>query len=164
MLNRRTLLQTVAIPAAAALPGWSYAQEAKAKLSVVASFSILADLVRQVGGERVDVTSFVGPDGDAHVYQPSAADAKRLAGAKLVVVNGLGFEGWIDRLVKASGTKAPLAVASRGVNPLKLRRMLTTWQHEKCGPIGPAGRSPRMAGRREREDLCGQYQGCPRGR
>ncbi len=120
MLHRRTLLLTAAITAATSLTGRSHAQEAKAKLSVMASFSIIADLVRQVGGERVDVTSFVGPDGDAHVYQPSAADAKRLAGAKLVVVNGLGFEGWIDRLIKASGTKAPVTIASRGVNPLKL--------------------------------------------
>lgn len=120
MLHRRTLLLTAAITAATTLTGRSHAQEAKAKLSVMASFSIIADLVRQVGGERVDVTSFVGPDGDAHVYQPSAADAKRLAGAKLVVVNGLGFEGWIDRLIKASGTKAPVTIASRGVNPLKL--------------------------------------------
>lgn len=120
MLHRRTLLLTAAITAATSLTGRSHAQEAKAKLSVMASFSIIADLVRQVGGERVDVTSFVGPDGDAHVYQPSAADAKRLASAKLVVVNGLGFEGWIDRLIKASGTKAPVTIASRGVNPLKL--------------------------------------------
>ena len=79
MLHRRTLLLTAAITAATSLTGRSHAQEAKAKLSVMASFSIIADLVRQVGGERVDVTSFVGPDGDAHVYQPSAADAKRLA-------------------------------------------------------------------------------------
>ena len=120
MLHRRALLMTVTASLAATLPVRSYAQETKSKLSVMASFSILADLVQEVGGERVDVSSFVGPDGDAHVYQPSAADAKRLAAAKLVVVNGLGFEGWIDRLIKASGTKAPVTIASRGVNPLKL--------------------------------------------
>jgi len=84
---------------------------------VVASFSILADFARQVGGEAVAVESLVGPNGDAHAYSPSPADAKRLAAARLVLVNGLGFEGWIDRLVKASGTKASIVTASRGITP-----------------------------------------------
>ncbi|HEY6995573.1 MAG TPA: metal ABC transporter substrate-binding protein [Xanthobacteraceae bacterium] len=88
------------------------------KLKVVASFSILADLVKNVGGERVDVAALVGPNGNAHVYAPSPADAKRLADARIVFVNGLGFEGWLDRLVKASATTAPIVVASRGVKPL----------------------------------------------
>jgi zinc/manganese transport system substrate-binding protein len=85
---------------------------------VVASFSILADMVRQVGGDLVVVDSLVGPDADAHVYIPKPGDAARLAQADLVVVNGLGFEGWIDRLVKASGFKGPVVVASRDVTPL----------------------------------------------
>ncbi len=93
---------------------------AQEKLKVVASFSILADLVRNVGGARVEVVSLVGPNGDAHVYAPSPSDAKTLAEAKVVVVNGLGFEGWMERLVKASGAKAVLVVASRGVKPRKL--------------------------------------------
>jgi zinc/manganese transport system substrate-binding protein len=76
------------------------------KVRVIATFSILADLARNVGGDAVEVVSLVGPDGDAHAYSPSPADGKRLADARLVLVNGLGFEGWIDRLVKASGTKA----------------------------------------------------------
>ena len=66
-------------------------------------------------------TTLVGPNGDAHVYSPTPADAKKLADAKLVVVNGLGFEGWIDRLIKASGTKAPIVVATNGIKPRKMR-------------------------------------------
>ncbi len=88
-----------------------------AKLKVTATFSILGDVVKNIGGERVEVTMLVGPNADAHVYSPSPADAKKLADAKLVIVNGLGFEGWIERLVKASGSKAPVVVASKGVKP-----------------------------------------------
>jgi zinc/manganese transport system substrate-binding protein len=87
------------------------------KLNVVASFSILADLVRHVGGARVGVTALVGPGGDAHVYSPSPADAKILAAARLIVVNGLGFEGWMDRLVQVSAAKAEVVVASTGIAP-----------------------------------------------
>jgi zinc/manganese transport system substrate-binding protein len=85
------------------------------KLKVVATFSILADLAANVGGAGVVVTSLVGANGDVHVYAPTPADARAIAEARLVVVNGLGLEGWIERLVKASGTKAPVIVASGGV-------------------------------------------------
>jgi zinc/manganese transport system substrate-binding protein len=85
------------------------------RLRIVASFSILADLVREVGGEAVGVTSLVGPAGDTHAYQPTPADARTLAEADLVMVNGLGFEGWIDRLIAASGYAGPIVRASRGV-------------------------------------------------
>jgi zinc/manganese transport system substrate-binding protein len=88
-------------------------------LPVVASFSILGDLVAQIGGHRVAVTTIVGPDGDAHVYQPTPKDGRRLADARLVFVNGLGFEGWIERLIAASKTKAKIVTASRGVTPRK---------------------------------------------
>lgn len=115
MLNRRSVLLAIAAGAALPLPG--LAQE---KLSVVASFSILGDFVREVGGERVAVTTLVGPDGDAHVYSPTPADAKSMAAAKLVVVNGLKFEGWLTRLIKSSGTKATVATATAGITPLKL--------------------------------------------
>src|SRR5262249_26473066 len=87
------------------------------KLNVVASFSILRDWVRQVGGDRVEATALVGPGADAHVYTPTPRDAKTVGAAKLVVVNGLGFEGWMDRLVQASATQAPVIVASAGVAP-----------------------------------------------
>src|SRR5947207_1873989 len=76
------------------------------KLPVVATFSILADFARNVGDERIEVTALVGPNGDTHVYRPKPADAKELGTAQLILVNGLGLEGWIDRLIKASGAKA----------------------------------------------------------
>jgi zinc/manganese transport system substrate-binding protein len=94
----------------------SYAQD---KLKAVATFSILADFVKNVGGDRVEVQALVGPNSDAHVYQPSPSDAKMLADAKVVFTNGLGFEGWIARLIKASGTKAPMVIATKGVKPRK---------------------------------------------
>lgn len=89
------------------------------KLKVVATFSILGDLVRHVGGERIDLTTFVGPNGDAHVYSPTPADGRRLAEATIVFTNGLKFEGWIDRLIKSSGTKAARVEASKGVKLLE---------------------------------------------
>ena len=92
---------------------------AQSKTKVVATFSILADIVSNVGGDRVEVTSLVGANSDAHVYNPSPADARKLADARVVFVNGLGFEGWLERLVKASGTKAPTVVASKGIKPLE---------------------------------------------
>lgn len=92
---------------------------AQEKLKAVATFSILADFVRQVGGDRVDVQALVGPNSDGHVYQPTPADAKTVGDAKIVFANGLGFEGWINRLVKASGTKAAMVVATKGVKPRK---------------------------------------------
>jgi zinc/manganese transport system substrate-binding protein len=87
------------------------------KIKVIASFSILADLVRNVGGDRVEVGALVGPNGNAHVYAPSPADARKVADAKAVFVNAMGFEGWLDRLVKASGTKAKIVVVTKGVAP-----------------------------------------------
>jgi zinc/manganese transport system substrate-binding protein len=84
----------------------------------VATFSILGDLVRNVGGERVELATLVGPNGDVHVYAPTPGDVKRIAAANIVFVNGLGLEGWIDRLIAASATRAPVVVASRGIRPL----------------------------------------------
>lgn len=84
-------------------------------LNVVTSFSILGDITREVGGDRVNVTTLVGPDGDPHTFEPSPKDSAALSKADVVVVNGLGLEGWLDRLVKASGFKGQLVVASTGV-------------------------------------------------
>lgn len=89
------------------------------KLNVVASFSILGDLVRNVGGDKVNVTTLVGPDGDAHVYVPTPADARKIANAKLVFVNGFGLEGWLPRLVQSAGNKATIITATTGIAPLK---------------------------------------------
>jgi zinc/manganese transport system substrate-binding protein len=105
-------LAALAAPAQAAPAG------AAEPIKAVATFSILADLVRQVGGERVELTTLVGPDGDAHVFSPSPADGRRIADAKVVFANGLGLEGWLGRLVKASGGKARLVEVARGVTPL----------------------------------------------
>ena len=90
------------------------------RLNVVASFSILADFVRNVGGNKINLTTLVGADGDVHVYTPAPADAKRVAEAKLVIVNGLGLEGWLPRLVQSSGSKGQVVTASAGIVPLKL--------------------------------------------
>jgi zinc/manganese transport system substrate-binding protein len=93
---------------------------AQERLPVVASFSILGDLVRNVGGDRVNVTTLVGPDGDAHVYAPTPADARKIADAKLVIVNGFGLEGWLPRLVQSAGGKASIVTATAGIAPLTL--------------------------------------------
>ena len=112
---RRPLIQLVALAfVAAANP--ALAQD---RLNVVASFSILGDLVRNVGGDRVNVATLVGPNSDVHVYAPAPADAKKIADAKLVIVNGFGLEGWLPRLVQSSGNKAVIATATEGVAPLK---------------------------------------------
>ena len=100
---------------------WQAKAQAPDKLPVVATFSILADFARNVGGERIDAAALVGPDGDTHVYQPKPADAEKLGVARLILVNGLGLEGWIDRLIKASGAKAPVVVATKGIKPQQMR-------------------------------------------
>ena len=93
---------------------------AQGRLEVVASFSILGDFVRNVGGDRVDVTTLVGPNGDVHVYTPAPSDAKKIADARLVIINGLGLEGWLPRLLQSSGSKAPITIATKGIAPLRL--------------------------------------------
>jgi len=89
------------------------------RLNVVASFSILGDFARQIGGDKVDVTVLVGPDSDVHVYTPSPHDARDVGAAKLVIINGLGLEGWMPRLLQASASKAQVVTASQGITPLK---------------------------------------------
>jgi len=117
MPNRRALIGAIA--AGLLVTAMPLAARAQEKLPVVASFSILGDFVKEVGGERVSVTTLVGANGDAHVYSPTPADAKAMAAAKLIVVNGLKFEGWMTRLIKSSGAKAAVATATTGITPLK---------------------------------------------
>jgi zinc/manganese transport system substrate-binding protein len=93
---------------------------AEDRLNVVASFSILGDLVKNVGGDKVDVATLVGPNGDVHVYTPAPSDAKKNADARLLVMNGLGLEGWLPRLVQSAGSKATIVTASNGIAPLQL--------------------------------------------
>lgn len=106
---------------------------AEGPLQVVASFSILGDMVNNVGGDRVRVTTLVGPDGDAHAYEPTPATAKAVRGADLVVVNGLGFEGWLDRLITASGYKGTVVVASAGVKPRAMKKEASHGRQEGHG-------------------------------
>lgn len=115
MKRSRTASFALAI-AVSAIAGPVHAAD---KLPVVASFSILGDVVSQVGGDRVAVKTIVGPGGDAHVYQPTPADAGAISKAKVVFVNGLGFEGWIDRLIKSSGYKGAVITATTGIKPLE---------------------------------------------
>jgi zinc/manganese transport system substrate-binding protein len=89
------------------------------KIPVVASFSIIGDFVRQVGGDRVSVTTIVGPDGDAHVYEPSPADGRSIAQARLIFVNGLGFEDWLDRLIAATKSKGDVVTLGKGITARK---------------------------------------------
>ena len=108
---RRSLLAAAATLAARPI-------HADARLRVVATFSILADLVKEVGGDRVDLAVLVGPDVDAHAYQPKPSDVRALAGARVLVSNGLGFEEWIDRLAEAAPFKGRRVVATAGVATL----------------------------------------------
>jgi len=102
---------------AANLFGLPASADAADKVKAVTSFSILGDMVKQVGGDRIDLVTLVGPDGDAHVFEPTPADANTLANGQILFVNGLGFEGWMERLEKSSGFKGKVVVASEGVSP-----------------------------------------------
>jgi zinc/manganese transport system substrate-binding protein len=116
-MSRFKLAIAVALSVLASAGG-AIAQEAQ-KINVVASFSILADLVRQVGGARIEVTSLVGPNADMHGFEPTPNDVKTVAAARVFVINGLGLEGWADRLVKSTGFKGEAVVASRGIKALE---------------------------------------------
>ena len=112
-MNRRLFF--VAAAAFAAMLGVSARVQAAEPMKVSASFSILGDMVKQVGGDRVEVFTFVGPNGDAHVYEPTPADAKELSESKILFINGLGLEGWMTRLEKSSGFNGTVVTASKGV-------------------------------------------------
>ena len=112
------MMKRLALTAALFLmPVLALAQE---KLETIASMSIIADLVQQVGGPRVSVTTLVAAGGDTHTFQPSPQDARRMAQAKLVFINGLGLEGWLPRLVQSSGSKALVITLSNGVPTIDL--------------------------------------------
>ncbi|MDG6399579.1 metal ABC transporter substrate-binding protein [Pseudomonas quasicaspiana] len=110
-MKRSMLLSSMA---ALVLSAFSVLAQAK-PLEAVASFTVIADMVQNVGGERVHVTSLIGPNGDPHVYEPSPADAQALKKADLAFVSGLHLEGWMDRLIKASGYKGEPVVLSNGI-------------------------------------------------
>ena len=118
MLTRR---QTIAAAAALLLPLAPAQAQQGAKIDVLASFSVIADLVRQVGAERVEVRSIVALSQDPHEFEPSPSDVRRVMKAQLIVMNGLGFEPWADRFVKAANYKGERLVASKGVKALSVR-------------------------------------------
>jgi zinc/manganese transport system substrate-binding protein len=93
---------------------------AQSRINVVTSFSILGDFAQEVGGDRVAVTTLVGANSDVHVYTPSPSDAQKVSGAKLLIINGLGLEGWLPRLVQSSGGKATIVTATTGIAPRRL--------------------------------------------
>lgn len=118
MLNRRLLLAALAVLPLATIFLPISAKAHGNPVKVVASFSIIGDMVQEIGGDHVDVTTLVGADGDAHVYEPTPADAKLLGQAEVLFENGLDFEGWLPRLVETSGFKGMRVVVSRDVKPL----------------------------------------------
>ena len=116
-MRRRTLLAAVAAPATLRVGP----ARGAAPLPVVVSFSVLGDIVRQVAGDRPsELVSLVGPDADAHGFQPRPSDVERLRGAAVVVRNGLGFDGWMDRLLRSSGFGGVLVTAADGVTPRRM--------------------------------------------
>jgi zinc/manganese transport system substrate-binding protein len=96
------------------------AEPAGTKPRIVVTHSILADITANIAGDRWEIVSLVGPDGDAHTYEPTPADLRSMGGAKLVVETGFGFEPWLDKLYQSSGSKAGRVVASQGIKPRTL--------------------------------------------
>lgn len=117
MTTRRTLLKSATALVALSLATPAFAQSNE-PIPVVASFSILSDMVARIGGDHIALNTLVGPDGDAHVYQPTPADARAVSGADILFVNGIAFEGWIDRLVEASDFDGAQIVATAGITPI----------------------------------------------
>ena len=131
-MRRRALLLGLSLS-----PGQVWAAEK----GIVASFSVLADMARRIAGPLMPVSSLVGPDRDAHAFQPKAADSRALAAAAVLIENGLGLEGWIARLGTASGFKGRRIVASSGVKPRTMQEGKATsvdphaWQDPRDGAI-----------------------------
>ena len=111
-----TFLFVMGLLFSAVLPTQSHASNLS-KVKVVTSFSILGDVVKNVGGDHIDVKSIVGPNGDTHIYEPTPDDSILISGADIIFINGLKFETWFDRLVEASGFSGPVVTASQGITP-----------------------------------------------
>ena len=118
MSRLRNVIACLSVAASLSLAFAQTQTQTSDKLPVVASFSILGDFVRQVGGDRIKLDVLVQPGGDAHVYSPTPSDARTLSSAKVIFINGLHFEGWMDRLVRSSGAKATIITATTGIRPL----------------------------------------------
>lgn len=117
MTIRRTFLKLAAASAIAGLTTTVHAQE---PVPVVATFSILGDIVERVGGDAVNVTTLVGRNGDTHVYQPTPSDAKAVKRATLMFTNGLEFEGWLERLAEAAEFDGQTVVTTNGLDLISL--------------------------------------------
>jgi len=117
MVSCRPLLQFLIAFVGLFLSGSLAAQPSK-PTHVVATFSILGDMVKRIGGKHVALTTLVGPNGDTHVYQPTPAAARSVSEAKVLIVNGLEFEGWLDRLIDATDFKGMHVIATKGIEPI----------------------------------------------
>jgi zinc/manganese transport system substrate-binding protein len=115
-MRRRLLLSLVP---ALALPGFLPAR-AQGPLRVVASFSILGEMTRQVAGDRIALRTVAGPNVDAHTFQPRPSDAEALRGAALAIRNGLGFDGWFDRMVRSANWRGRMVTATDGITPRRM--------------------------------------------
>ena len=125
------LVLTLAVPAAAQPAKESRStSQAHGSIPVVATFSILGDMVARIGGEHIDLTTLVGPDGDTHVYQPTPADARAVSEAQILFVNGLQFEGWLERLTEAADFHGVLVVATTGIEPIAFDEHADEDEHE----------------------------------
>ncbi|OLL43663.1 metal ABC transporter solute-binding protein, Zn/Mn family [Bartonella henselae] len=108
---------------------FSFSASAYNKIRVIASFSILADLVKNVGGDHISMITFVGPNANTHTYEPTPRDAQELKKAHIIFINGLHLEGFIDRLITASGTKALVVEVSANISPLEIKNQEQSAQH-----------------------------------
>ena len=117
MTNRKILLKCAAAVVGLSLYG-PIVSQATEPTRVVATFSILGDMAKRIGGKHLEITTLVGPGGDAHVYKPTPAAARAVSNAGVLVVNGLEFEGWLDRLIDASDFNGTRSVATKGVEPI----------------------------------------------
>ncbi|MBT4229391.1 MAG: metal ABC transporter substrate-binding protein [Rhodobacteraceae bacterium] len=117
MTSLRSTLKSATALAAFTLsfPMASWAEE---PIPVVATFSILGDMVERIGGEHIALTTLVGPDGDSHVYQPTPKAARSVAESDVLFLNGLDFEGWLERLAEAASFDGAMVVATNGVVPI----------------------------------------------
>lgn len=118
MMNRRRML--AALVGGALATATPFAAAVDGPLRVVASFSVLGDMVKEIGGKHVSLATIVGPNGDAHSFEPTPRDVQALSQAQLLVINGLDFEGWLPRLIKAADFEGAQVLASKGIAPRHL--------------------------------------------
>ena len=142
-MNRRLIVTAVAFIVSLLVAPVGTVQAAD-PIKVAASFSVLGDMVKQIGGDRVVISTFVGPNGDAHVYEPTPGDAKTLSASAILVVNGLGLEGWMNRLQKSSGFKGKVITATQASRRARWKKKSTA--RLARSPTHMLGRVSPMAG------------------